>query len=209
MRDEHRGVRRAPPAALAQGAGRVGALGWLLVLGLVALELGRPGPGPIAQAAQALAGRGPAARPTQALPVIVALTLPGGETRWVRAEPPTAHAALRAAGLEALGADMPLARGQALQVDDAQVRVVPLPNPLLLGLPADPNTASTEALELLPGVGPSLAAAIVADREARGPYQRLEDLDRVRGIGPARLAQISPLLRVGAAPAGAPGGGID
>ena len=33
------------------------------------------------------------------------------------------------------------------------------------------------------GVGPSTAAAIVEDREANGPFETLEDLMRVSGIG--------------------------
>ena len=64
--------------------------------------------------------------------------------------------------------------------------------------PIDVNQASAAELSLLPGVGPSLAAAIVADRESRGPFRRPRDLDRVRGIGPAILARILPHVTVGA-----------
>lgn len=64
--------------------------------------------------------------------------------------------------------------------------------------PIDVNRASAAELSLLPGVGPSLAAAIVADRESRGPFRRPQDLDRVRGIGPAILARILPHVTVGA-----------
>lgn len=52
----------------------------------------------------------------------------------------------------------------------------------------DPNHADVEALQRLPGVGPSIAAAIVASREADGPFRQADDLTRVRGIGPAKLA---------------------
>ena len=64
--------------------------------------------------------------------------------------------------------------------------------------PIDVNQASAAELSLLPGVGPSLAAAIVADRESRGAFRRPQDLDRVRGIGPAILARILPHVTVGA-----------
>ena len=57
----------------------------------------------------------------------------------------------------------------------------------------DPNTASLETLESLPRVGPVLAARIAAGR----PYARLEDLDRVKGIGPATLAVLGPRLALG------------
>lgn len=56
----------------------------------------------------------------------------------------------------------------------------------------DLNSAPAAELELLPGVGPSLAAAIVADRGAQGPFDSVDALDRVRGIGPAVLARIRP-----------------
>lgn len=47
----------------------------------------------------------------------------------------------------------------------------------------DINTATAAELELLPRIGPKLAAAIVADREARGAFKSVDDLDRVPGIG--------------------------
>ncbi len=50
------------------------------------------------------------------------------------------------------------------------------------------NAADAEDLERLPGVGPVLAARIVADREANGPFVSLDDLGRVSGVGPAILA---------------------
>jgi competence protein ComEA len=66
----------------------------------------------------------------------------------------------------------------------------------------DVNAAPAEELELLPGVGPSVASAIVADRADRGPFRSVDDLDRVRGIGPGLLAKVRPHVRAGAAPAG-------
>ena len=59
----------------------------------------------------------------------------------------------------------------------------------------DPNLAPAEDLELLPGVGPGLAARIVADREAQGRYERAEDLLRVPGVGPRVLERMTPHLR--------------
>lgn len=50
------------------------------------------------------------------------------------------------------------------------------------------NTASADALsELLNGVGPKKAEAIVAYREANGPFKVVDDLLNVKGIGPATL----------------------
>jgi competence protein ComEA len=70
--------------------------------------------------------------------------------------------------------------------------------------PVDLNAAGTAELTILPGVGPSLAAAIVADRDANGAFRSVEDLDRVRGIGPGLLARIRPHAVAGDAPAADP-----
>ncbi len=62
--------------------------------------------------------------------------------------------------------------------------------------PVDLNTADEAALETLPGVGPATAAAIVAHREANGPFRSVEDLLDVRGIGDAKLDALRDLVTV-------------
>ena len=52
------------------------------------------------------------------------------------------------------------------------------------------NRATAVELEGLPGIGPSLARRIVADREARGPFATVEALDRIPGIGPGLVARL-------------------
>lgn len=52
------------------------------------------------------------------------------------------------------------------------------------------NHASRAELESLPRVGPTLAARIEAGR----PYRSLDELDRVKGVGPATLAALAPLV---------------
>lgn len=56
------------------------------------------------------------------------------------------------------------------------------------------NTATAEELDALPEVGPALAAAIIARREAEGPFTSLDDLDAVDGIGPRMLETLAPLI---------------
>ena len=52
----------------------------------------------------------------------------------------------------------------------------------------DINRATATELEDLPGVGPILAARIVAYRDLHGPFAVIEDLLDVGGIGEAKLA---------------------
>jgi competence protein ComEA len=68
---------------------------------------------------------------------------------------------------------------------------------LVLGLPLDPNRAGPRALAFVPGLSRRLADEIVADREANGPYASVAALERVRGIGPKRLAKAAPHLALG------------
>lgn len=58
----------------------------------------------------------------------------------------------------------------------------------------DVNRASAPELELLPGVGPRLAAEIVAVRARSGRFDAPAALARVRGVGPKTLAKIAPRL---------------
>ncbi len=61
----------------------------------------------------------------------------------------------------------------------------------------DLNAAGWAELSNLPGIGEILAREIVADRQAHGPFRSLDELTRVRGIGPHRLREIRDFLRVG------------
>ena len=62
------------------------------------------------------------------------------------------------------------------------------------------NHASADDFVTLPGIGPKLAAQIVAYREKHGPFLRVEDLLVHRGIGPKKWKMILPHLRVAPEP---------
>jgi competence protein ComEA len=53
--------------------------------------------------------------------------------------------------------------------------------------PINVNSADTELLAELPGIGPSRANAIIEERETNGAFESAEGLARVNGIGPATV----------------------
>ena len=58
----------------------------------------------------------------------------------------------------------------------------------------DVNSATGVELNALPGIGPRLAERVVDDREANGPFESIEDLQRVRGIGPRLVERVRPYV---------------
>ena len=56
------------------------------------------------------------------------------------------------------------------------------------------NTASADQLQLLPGIGPALAKRIIEFREANGPFEKVDELVAVRGIGEKSLAKLRPYV---------------
>ena len=76
---------------------------------------------------------------------------------------------------------------------------------MLEGEVLDLNTASQGDLIRLPGIGEKKAAAILAWREENGPFQTVEDLLSVDGIGEKTLSNIRPYVTVGT-PAAEEGG---
>ncbi|MEO8276500.1 MAG: helix-hairpin-helix domain-containing protein [Thermoanaerobaculia bacterium] len=61
------------------------------------------------------------------------------------------------------------------------------------------NTASASEFQLLPHIGPSVAAKIVEHREKNGNFKTLDDLMLVRGIGPATYEQLKPFVALSGA----------
>jgi competence protein ComEA len=59
------------------------------------------------------------------------------------------------------------------------------------------NTASVEELDKLPGIGPSIAQAIIDYRTQHGPFQTIEQINDVKGIGDALFAKIKAQITVG------------
>jgi len=123
--------------------------------------------------------------------------------------------AIGAAGGASAGADLDAVNLATVVVDGARIYVptegenveVVEPAPSGADAPAngaaavpgglvDINRADATRLDELPGVGPATAAAIVAERERNGPFLTVDDLERVPGIGPAKLSGLRDLVSV-------------
>jgi competence protein ComEA len=61
---------------------------------------------------------------------------------------------------------------------------------LLLGIPLNPDRLTASEWEVLPGIGPSLARAIISDRHINGAFGTVVALERVPGIGKAKVSEI-------------------
>lgn len=138
--------------------------------------------------------------------VLISLVVGAAYRSWVGPEGPTFTERLRtleeASGLWGEQGEGPASLA-AIEPDSAAAPERPLPRSesrperkaaAALGR-LDPDRATAADWERLPGIGPALAARIVADRAARGAFGNPEGLLRVRGIGPRTLERLRPYLR--------------
>ena len=63
--------------------------------------------------------------------------------------------------------------------------------------PVNLNTATSEELQLVPGIGPVTAEKILQMRKAYGPFKSVDDLLAIKGIGQKRLEKMRKYLTVG------------
>ena len=112
--------------------------------------------------------------------------------------------AIKAAGDSAPGADLStinlariLADGEQIYVDSMQInsKGIRVSKSTHSG-PVNINRATANEFDSLDGIGPVIAARIVAYRNSNGPFTTIEDLQKVSGIGVAKFAQIKTKIRV-------------
>jgi len=137
----------------------------------------------------AVPGIGPATM-SQLIPLVTIGGAPGAPAAQAPASDQGAaatEASSRARGSSNLG----LAIEPAEEETPAPARTQSTPAPS--GHRININTASASELDGLPGIGASKAAAIIADRDANGPFSSCADLDRVQGIGPTTVANLEAM----------------
>ena len=102
------------------------------------------------------------------------------------------------ADLDRINLALPVAGGQHIYVPSKGEEDPPVEPPVRapggVGRQVNLNTADQAALESLPGIGPAIAGRIIDYRQANGPFERIEDVMDVSGIGPATFAKIEALI---------------
>jgi competence ComEA-like helix-hairpin-helix protein len=113
----------------------------------------------------------------RALAVILGLLVLASAARWLERPRPLLE-------------ELPALDTEALEAASRSARPAGAAG-LRAGERIDPNSASLDELQRLPGVGPVTAQRIIEERE-RAPFRSVAELQRVRGIGPAAVARLGP-----------------
>jgi competence protein ComEA len=105
-------------------------------------------------------------------------------------------AVIVAASLVAVGAYWYMRGGMRGELIEIEADVPETPGaPLKAAYTVDLNTADWPEFEPLPNVGERLARRIVESREIDGPFESVDDLGRIRGVGKKTIERLRPYLR--------------
>jgi competence protein ComEA len=95
-----------------------------------------------------------------------------------------------------------LTQGTSVQVssENGYIRVsagfIPAAYKVTLGIPLSVNTATQKELETIPGLGPYLAKKILDHRSLHGPFNTIEEVKNVTGMGKFRYSKIKPYIKI-------------
>lgn len=59
------------------------------------------------------------------------------------------------------------------------------------------NTATTEQLQIIPGIGPAISQRIIAYRSEYGPFTCIDDVANVKGVGKSLLSRLETYITIG------------
>jgi competence protein ComEA len=105
-------------------------------------------------------------------------------------------AVIVAASLVAVGTYWYMRGGMRGELIEIEADVPETPGaPLKAAYTVDLNTADWPEFEPLPNVGERLARRIVESREIDGPFESVDDLGRIRGVGKKTIERLRPYLR--------------
>ncbi|HEU4990159.1 MAG TPA: ComEA family DNA-binding protein [Gemmatimonadaceae bacterium] len=147
----------------------------------------------------------PTSAERKSLVFLSVVALLGGGVRVMRAHevPPPSASATRA-----LDARIAAVRdtGGARRPKRKPIGITPRITVVVHHTPPDPahrvdvDRATAAELQALPGIGPALAARIVANRDSLGPFGSLAALRRVKGIGEAKARKLDSLVTFSGVP---------
>lgn len=110
----------------------------------------------------------------------------------------TGLSGVAAGSLTGAGDDQELVDGMALAMAASHGVVelgwMPARQRLALGIPLHPDRMSHDDWVTLPGIGEKMAVRIEEDRQKYGDFGSVDALERVKGIGPAKLKQLRPFF---------------
>ncbi|MFH1146089.1 MAG: helix-hairpin-helix domain-containing protein [Pseudomonadota bacterium] len=113
----------------------------------------------------------------------------GGITTWTLIPPALLHSRVSSANVFISGRN----------IGAPSIKLTPMSNAerYLLGIPMRLSTATERDLQLIPGIGPSLAKKVIDARRKSGCFTRKTDLKAVTGVSDAKYEQIAPYLTTG------------
>jgi len=89
------------------------------------------------------------------------------------------------------------AKDKSREMAERAEEAMPVTEPVAVSTQViDLNTATADELEVLPGIGPSISAEIIAYREEHGVFSSVEDILEVSGIGESKLNSIRDYITV-------------